>query len=638
MEKIKGMKNFYSSFLKNKKGGLQRGVAKTNAFLKEDAAKKEIDSLNRQKENLEVRNQQQMSQPSGSKWKTAAAGVGGFFAGGLAFGGKVGIGRILLWVFAIVVHLLDATTKFSTLGQTTRLILYLVLAMWAWFEYVGTRWDPKLFGTFLLLLTLSWGIPWINYIIVKYLSSVPVIAETFSFLIVFTPAWPIFIGVTSRENKVVGTLTYIYIVFWFSLFIYWYFTSINNTLLENIPLTSVDPYEPVRDLGKLLKDFWRNGLLVAVEKLKEVPTLVQQTWNQSMNYATGGYYQGQEENVQEPFGVFLRDTKPIQEKYYYGEPVTVLADLEAKNIGKDPIDVEVKCYAQDMYQEGPSLNADQLYPQQSFKMEGNEKEQIDCTFLNNNKDTAMIGGAEYDVILNVTFTFQTDARLKVYWMNYDRYKTLISQGEDSLSKLEIPEEEEFAIYTSGPVKVGIGVGQPPIKVDGPIKPRLGITLESNWDRGKIVEIKSLNIYIPNQLTLDLKSCSAKIKEKGIESEFRVYELNEPIAVTEDYRTITCRFDSVPNTILDSTPVTIRYIKAKVEYTYLIDDTVTVEIIETPPDEQTAEVSETAALCGNSLLDEGEWCDESYDNYCHLPDGKSVQPCVNCACTGKIIVV
>jgi len=451
--------------------------------------------------------------------------------------------KIAFFFVALIIQTIDAFTGYSRLGQTARFVLYMILFIWGWFVFVKGSGNIKQNGGILLLLfLLSFGIPLVRFLIVKYIplgTFMKGFVSGFDFLVVFTPAWVIYTMYSSEDIpflRVIGTW---YLIFWLILFFWWYFKNINEVFFQNLPVSAVDPYKPMKEVGKIMKDFWRNGILVTTEQLGKLPTLFERGWNATITPIVGPQ-PGVEESVQKAFGVFIRNMEPIQTEYYVGEPVAVLADLEAENIGIDPIDVSVVCYAEDYYGEGETVIAEQIYPPGIFQMEGSQREQIDCTFLNENEGNKLVGDAEYEILLNVTFSFETDARIQTYWMDNVRYKTLILEGEDALEKLEMPEEEPVAIFTSGPVKVGMSVGNPPIRIgENVIDPRLRISLESNWMKGKIIKVDSLKIYVPNQLALDLNSCTDKLEEEGIEGEYRVYRLTTPIDLIDEYRAISC---------------------------------------------------------------------------------------------------
>jgi hypothetical protein len=656
MEKSRNIKRNYSSFLRNKKGQKQFAFAavKEKLAVKSAAFKRKREEIRTKKiaDREEKKMATQQKTDMGTKKRmigvAGAGALGGVLLNSLIGGSykdKSRMGRIFLFLFAVSIHVIDALTGFSGMGQANRFFMYFLLAMFAWFVYKESTWDLQKLFLFFFTSFFIYMLPVIRALLINWNSSKAMITG-FDFIFTFSSLWVIYILFTSEDIPFLRFWTIIYLILWFAFFFSWYVTNVNNTILNNLPVSAIDPYKSIKDAGKMLKSIWINNILTIGETAKEIPEKIKKAGQEGLDYATGGYYKGEEEQVKEPFGVFLKNTEAIQTKYYPGEPVTVLADLEAENIGKTPVEVSVICYAEDTYEEGQRIDADLLYPPTPFKIEGNEKTQIDCIFLNNHQENEkdkknMQEGIDYTIHLNVTFSFETDARILTYWMDYDRYKTLDRQSEDSLQKLEIPELEPPSIFTNGPVQIGMGVGKPPIQVGGgaeAVVPRLGLTLDSNWDRGEIVNIKELELDVPDVLSLNLESCTAKIEESDkIMKGFKVYHLVEPINVREKYRTITCRFNEIPSSILGQTPVTLRYVKAKAKYTYLIEDSVEVEILENSEETSeitTEEATQIVELCGNKIIDKGEICDESSSEDCFVfgqLGTKKAGTCQNCKC-------
>ena len=89
------------------------------------------------------------------------------------------------------------------------------------------------------------------------------------------------------------------------------------------------------------------------------------------------------------------------------------------------------------------------------------------------------------------------------------------------------------------------------------------------------------------MSLDLESCSEEIYRHGSEDGFNVYiiEGDDKFVNIEDFKTIICRFNEISPSILDPTPITLKYIKAKIRYEYVIYETIEIDVNEPPEGER-----------------------------------------------------
>ena len=110
------------------------------------------------------------------------------------------------------------------------------------------------------------------------------------------------------------------------------------------------------------------------------------------------------------------------------------------------------------------------------------------------------------IILDTSFTFTTDSFLKVYFMEQDRIRAYKRQHSEEnsnpLDQFAITDKNPVAIFTGGPLKVGMGVAQQPVSLVRPgddseqFGPTLGITLDKNWLEGEILEVSKIVITAP----------------------------------------------------------------------------------------------------------------------------------------------
>jgi len=475
-------------------------------------------------------------------------------------------GATVFFLVALAIHFFDFVPKIFPFYF--RLLIYTLLGFWAYFLFRDSV-DNILRDS----IIISAVIIFIPYTLSYFPRNVVLVLSR---IIIFAPIWPLYIYFRCRVKGLVQVIGGGYVLFCIALLLFNFFsTQVDFLEDKNIP---IDSYKPIRDFTKQVKEMFRTYKKATVEAFTNFPQKIDDWWTRSMEYATGGYYAGQEEPVEEPLGVFLEDVETTLETYYEFEPITIWGTLRAKSIGKRGIPVTVGCGI-DNWREDEAPPDIIIEPKAEFTMEGYDQVDIDCNIREG------LPESYYDVTLNATFDYDTDARLLTYWIDENRYRAVTRQGKDIFEEYDIPEEEPIAYFSSGPVAVGIGVGKPPIIVgDTAIRPRLGITVENNWMDGDIAKIDIIEIFVPEDMELDLESCSENVQREGTKEGFKIYRMfgDEGFENIDNYVTVICRFKNINPSILDPTPVTLRYIKAKVYYKYVVSETVEVEV-ECPPE-------------------------------------------------------
>jgi hypothetical protein len=544
----------------------------------------------------------------------AVGGAGGFLLGrGVSGGGKIkgDVSRGSVWLFFIIsltIHLLDYwANAFSTY---MRWMLYIALGFFAAVMFKNSV--NKIYE-------VSLGFTLANLFMPLVIRNVPRDMSVYIYLVVLVlPLWFLFIWWNFKDDirfiGIVGTI-------WFLICL---LLVINSFVAENPAILSADfipsdSAEAIRLFTKELKNWFSNVKGQTFEVVTSLPDTLKRTWNQSMTYATGGYYNGQEEAVQEPLGVFLEDIEATSEKYYEGDKITIWGVLRARNIGRKPMDVDVNCGLAEEWQFNEEEFLDrgyqkpQAYPSE-FQMEGYDRVNIDCAF---NKGFPVWG--KYDVMINATFSFETNARLLTYWMDLNSARAITREGEKIHRVYDIP-EEPVSYYTSGPVMVGMNMGKQPIRVGGENqdRPILGITVKSNGDRGKIAKIHFIEIYIPKEISINTASCSEKVAQIKTEGEFKVYrvESDRRFENIENYHTITCGFEELSNSVLEPTaPITLRYIKSKISYDYVVYRSIKIDVEEDPNKEEIEEESSSNGESGDGTLKSCYGVEDGYKYAC-----------------------
>ncbi len=301
---------------------------------------------------------------------------------------------------------------------------------------------------------------------------------------------------------------------------------------------------------------------------------------------TGDYFTGKvDKNRYEPIGVYLEDLKPADPYFYSNEPVIVWATLKAKVLD-EPVNVSVGCNAKEI-----KGQINPKYLTKDYAIDLYEEEDIECNL-------PPLSEGIHKVTFNADFNFKTMAYIKSYFIDKTRLRTMTREGIDVLDQYGIKDKSPVAIYSNGPVEIGMQVetGKQPIGIYTEPSRKylnsvsLGVTLNNRWDGG-IKEITNLIIKVPDGLSMDNLSC-----EKGYdfryqqcygegapmeecEEGYNLYILSKPKKLkVETFETFKCDFNVDPDLrLLGTTPIATRYFKVIVEYNYRLNKSTVVSV-------------------------------------------------------------
>ena len=309
------------------------------------------------------------------------------------------------------------------------------------------------------------------------------------------------------------------------------------------------------------------------------------SWKARLEYATGDYYEGEvEENENEPLGVYLENIEKAETEFYEDEPVSIWVTLKARTLEKDKnITINVSCMEGD---EEESITGE-VTPKEMFSVYTREEEDILCRF-----DARKLKSGLRKANIFAEFNFPTMAYLKTYFIDKARMRAMNREGIDVFEFFGISDTEPIAVYTNGPVKIGMETSTPPIGIspDYDSKPRFGITIENQWE-GEIESINDLTIYVPNGIEIDASTCNYPFLEKSSSNKysnegFEAYELSdvgkkfEKFENIEDFISIRCLLDikgENANEILGDTPFATKYFRLTVDYQYKLKKKVDIDI-------------------------------------------------------------
>jgi hypothetical protein len=260
-------------------------------------------------------------------------------------------------------------------------------------------------------------------------------------------------------------------------------------------------------LWEWIKEIWRT--------LLGMPGKVNQQKDVLLEKATGGYYEGKvEKNQKEPIGVYITEFKPADSVYYKDEIPTLWATVTGKSF-EEVINLQLACYGkgkklQGSYSSSHNVIPGNVQPQTVDSLFASDVKYYDCVF-----NPGELPEGNVQTAFAVGFDFKTMSYIKSYFMDEETRQTFIRQGSDPLKVYDIKEKTPVAIYTNGPVKIGMGV-QPLIGVkkdEEETKSSIGVSMDNRWD-GELFEIKELTLLLPEHVTIEadqLTTCNKKFK-------------------------------------------------------------------------------------------------------------------------------
>ncbi|MBN2567133.1 hypothetical protein JXB02_03570 [Candidatus Woesearchaeota archaeon] len=367
---------------------------------------------------------------------------------------------------------------------------------------------------------------------------------------------------------------------------------------------------------------------------------IQDTWEKQFAYATGDYFTGEvEDSLEEPIGVYLEDMEQADQNYKEGEPVIVWATVRAKTLRDTPVTILFKCNATEYGHKTRGA----VVPDQIIVLT-QEEEDVLCTFDNDN----LLEGGVQKVLIAANFTFKTMAYVRTYFMDQDRLRSMLREDIDIAAYFGLIDLNPIAIYTPGPISLGMDTKEPPIGIattgQGYGVSRLGVTIDNAQD-GVVKKIRSVKIYVPDSMDINIGAgtpqdrglCSHAFVASPIQDQpgYNAYELSQEELDRpkefDTFQSFSCRVNiQDPQGVLNGQPIAIQYFKAVVEYDYELQETINVRVMEDHNDY--IQDTKDNANCNNRVND-GETCGSSTYKVCDFDEtaltGNCVSKCVYC---------
>lgn len=361
------------------------------------------------------------------------------------------------------------------------------------------------------------------------------------------------------------------------------------------------------------------------ETYRKFSTGVRKDVEKRVKYAITGKV---EENRYEPLGVYLENVKAAEPRFYTDEKIIVWGNVKARTLD-DVVNVDVGCY---ISKDNKKLPADKVEPDKTFSIFTLEEQDFICEFKENSE---AIEVGSNTITTFAEFNFDTLAYLKTYFMDRERLRAMTREELDPFDEFGIKDKKPVAIYTNGPVGIDMSTTAPLIGVseDSPTSPRLNINLVNRpgWE-GKINEIKELVILTPKGIKIAKKEdrtldCTRTFKEYGIEAckqsctdfvfnpclktskqslckeskvkcesecddlfedseggyalDITKLKVRDELKDVERFRSFSCKLTINPDEVLENTPITTKFFRARARYDYTVEKKITVNVREPP---------------------------------------------------------
>ena len=438
--------------------------------------------------------------------------------------------NLVLWMFLFLTLGLHAVLV--SFGMQLQWFLYVggaILLGLLWWAFRGFAADELKFG---LIASLVAGVPYLlASLSYAYLSN-PDYINSVVILAIIVPVWPVLmIAKLANRNKFAYGVFWVYrvaLVILMLVFVVW---PILGSTLGALP-----PIGDRVDVGGATVGFWD----LLTERWDRVTNRVATL---SQLYTNPDYYTGRvDENKGKPLGVTISDLRPVDPEIANDSQMVLFANVETRSFIGEQVQIIPACVI-DRADAPPASNVEPNVLEIVYGTTGS----FECAF------EPPVGGwrrGVYGVRASATFPFQTWGYLPYTFVDEELARNLARQGLEVRRELDIDQDPD-AVYTSGPVVLGMGGTDQPILVrredaaNNWLAPgsRVGATLDGGWQDGKITSVKEIQLKVPEDFVLtgcdrDVTSTETDPNAPGYVS--YVFENPADTSVAIDYTTITCK--------------------------------------------------------------------------------------------------
>ncbi len=345
------------------------------------------------------------------------------------------------------------------------------------------------------------------------------------------------------------------------------------------------PFPADSPLGKVTKTSVES-MHTLITKAKTGRTSFDDEIKKRIAMASGDYAYAQiDKDAKKDLGVYLEELKTTEERILDTNDATFFSTIRAQTLDK-PITIRTQCI-QGAEKKPAKIIGPCKEPAEKecvIHVETQETADLDCVVPKEN----MKPGSN-TLTLEAAFDFTTRSYLPVYMMDQNKLRELRRKNLDPLEGYDI--KTPIATTTKGPVRVGIALGSQPVGVSltPTTGPTIAVTIDNAWD-GEIKSIQKLLLFVPKGVeitsitggraegTPSKRSCNELPEEeqnRGLcdDKVTTVYEIKPGTLGQETFGTfVTIRAHTnikEGSLLLGTTPVSLRYVRATVDYAYLL---------------------------------------------------------------------
>jgi len=489
----------------------------------------------------------------------------GFFIGYGFFTKKLDVKESIFFIALFGLHFYDFYAGFQRGGGQVYIFVlaYLFLALLAVFIFTkakGVTEILKNWGVFLIPSAIAVFIPLLRTFI-----EVPGV----DFVLVFFPAWFLFFIVRQDliKSELIKQAMLIILLAWVIVAIVF---AISKLGLDNLDTGSYSV-----DASSVIGDTWKfvSGAFSDLGDKNVFPDLPDpgEFINRTLAELTAEKYKGKvEQGRYMALGVKISNIETLDSLIYENSPLIVWADITASTLEDEEINVVNEC----SLSKGTSVLEVGIIRPESFSIIREDFRNLECALSGREK-------GQYKVNFKSTFDFNTLAYVPFHFISQELLNSYRREGVDVNRELDVP-EEPMAIYTPGPLKIGINSGSQPLGVENNIETRVfGVTLDPDWHNGRLLKINELVFALPNELEIDSCSGVAVSDMRVYDEGYTAYVFNDISVVKNSFKTINCWFKvvDVPSLLIGS--LNTRTLLVDVDYTYEVSSYKVINVIEVP---------------------------------------------------------
>jgi len=363
------------------------------------------------------------------------------------------------------------------------------------------------------------------------------------------------------------------------------------TLFPQVTELGETPRIAINEGGKAFVELTKNTWTKVSEAITGTGGIIKdrywELWNQSM----GERYTGQvEDEYRARAKVEITNFELKGQKYYEGVPVFFFPIISARSFGDDRLRIDYNCTAYNVSNKSQNVKGN-VNPNSPIIIEKYDDVGTTCEF--NTDTTNMLSAGSYIVEVNARFEFETWAYTRYAFMEKSYANSVRAGGDDVNIKFDVPRNPPAAIYTGGPVMLGMNQNiNLPISVDyskGASFP-VGMTLENKEiSKGEIINVKEFKLYVPSAIEVSPGRCtvdSTPTRTTDPDTGYNVYSFSvPPNRPKQSYLTMDCAMmvssANVNNLLADPNGVTGATIMGKVKYEYVLKETKRIRINKDP---------------------------------------------------------